>query len=147
MPRIPIAYIDISFFAHATEDSDKVLEAARKVIPPEYAGEVTFKKSNLKGDYGNPIIFHAAKIKEDETIEALIRHISSNLTALDRETLSQEFELRLDNGIFYLRLDKQAALKGSIKLCRADPIHIRIRFKTRKTEEIADICKELRMLP
>jgi len=147
LTRLPIAYIDISFFAHATEDIDKVLEAARAVIPPSFTGEVSFKRNKLKGEYGNPITYFKTKIRGDENLEALMRHISLNLTTLDKELLSREFHLHVDKGNLYLRLDKQSALKGDLRLCRADPIHIRIRFKTRKVQEMMDLCREIGLIP
>jgi len=147
LTRKPLAYIDLSFFAHATEDQNKVLEAARKVIPPNYVDQVSFSKSSLKGGYGNPITFFKTQIRDEEIADSLIKHISSNLDVLDKDTLLRELNLRLERGSLYIRLDKQAAFKGMFKLCRADPIHIRIRFRTSKIEEIIKICREIGMLP
>jgi hypothetical protein len=147
LTRNYINYIDLSFFVHATEDQNKVLEACQKVIPSEYIDQITFNKSNLKGEYGNPITFFKTKIKKAEVAEAFLKRVLSNLTSLDRETLLREMDLRLKKGSLYIRLDKQAALKGEFKLCRADPIHIRIRFRTSKIEEIREICRKIGALP
>jgi len=146
LSSIPIAYIDIRFFAHATEDVDKVVEAVQHVLPSDHMEGVAFKKSNLRGHYGNPITFFEAKIKNKEIIRALVENLSSNLSELDKETLSGEIHLHVEKGSLYIRLDKQAALQGKLKLCTSDPIRLRIRFRKRKIEDIVKTCQELEML-
>ena len=146
MFQIPIAYIDIRFFAHATEDLDKVVEAVQRVLPSDYMEDIVFKKSNLRGHYGNPITLFEAKIKNKEIIRVLVENLSSHLTELDKETLRREIHLHVEKGSLYIRLDKQAALQGKLKLCTSDPIRIRIRFRKRKIEDIVKTCRELGML-
>ena len=146
LTQIPIAYIDIRFFAHATEDVDKVVEAVQHALPSDHMEDIAFKKSNLRGHYGNPITLFEAKIKNKETIRALVDNLSSHLSELDKETLSREIHLHVEKGSLYVRLDKQAALQGKLKLCTSDPIRIRIRFRKRKIEDIVKTCQELGML-
>ena len=146
MFQIPIAYIDIRFFAHATEDLDKVVEAVQRVLPSDYMEDIVFKKRNLRGHYGNPITLFEAKIKNKEIIRVLVENLSSHLTELDKETLRREIHLHVEKGSLYIRLDKQAALQGKLKLCTSDPIRIRIRFRKRKIEDIVKTCRELGML-
>lgn len=146
MSQIPIAYVDIRFFAHATEDLGKVVEAVQHVLPSDHIEEIAFNKSNLRGHYGNPIILFEAKIKNKETIRALVENLSSNLSELDKETLSREINLHVEKGSLYIRLDKQAAFQGNFKLCTSDPIHIRLRFRKTKIEDIVKTCQELGML-
>jgi RNA binding exosome subunit len=142
-----IIHVELSFFAHATEDRDKVLKAVRNLLPAEFVEEVDISRKNLKGEYGNPIVFHKAMIRNPELAETIIRNIGLNLSPLDKETLSDELDLRLKKGNLYLRLDKQAAFKGKIKLCKSDPIRLRVRFRTSKPEEIREICHILGVLP
>ena len=146
MSQIPIAYIDIRFFAHATEDLDKVVEAVQRVLPSDYMEDIVFKKRNLRGHYGNPITLFEAKIKNKEIIRVLVENLSSHLSELDKETLRREIHLHVEKGSLYIRLDKQAALQGKLKLCTSDPIRIRIRFRKRKIEDIVKTCRELGML-
>lgn len=142
-----ISAIEISLFAHATEDPEKVEKAFRNLLPSERIEEVTLRKRVLKGEYGNPIIYYRAKITKPDVTEAVLRKIGHNLPQREKEVLSWELKRRLEKGSLYLRLDKQAAYRGKYKLCNADPIHLRIRFKTSKIDDIRDICKELGMLP
>jgi len=145
--KIPISYIDISMFAHATEDEEKVLQAGRVVIPEKEKEKVIFKKNKLKGEYGNPIIFFRVRVKKPEVIEAIIKHLSLHLTYDDKEVMLHDFKLRLYKGNLYIRLDKQSALKGSLKLCNSDPVHVRIRFKANKIEKIEEICRRIGIIP
>ncbi len=146
LSQIPIAYIDIRFLAHATENLDKVIAAAQNVLPINHMEDIAFNKMNLRGHYGNPITFFEAKIKNREAIRALVENLSSRLSALDKETLHREIQLHLEKGSLYIRLDKQAALQGKLKLCTSDPIRLRIRFRKTKIDDVVKISREFGML-
>jgi hypothetical protein len=62
--KIPIGYIDIRVFAHATEELEKILNAVRNIIPEELVETITFKKTSLTGHHGNPITLLEARVKE-----------------------------------------------------------------------------------
>jgi len=143
----PIAYVDIGFFGHATEDEGKVLEAAKRLLPPAHIEDIVFEKNSLRGHHGNPIILFESKIKDKNIVKAVVENLASNLSALDKETLLNEIELHLEKGSFFIRLDKQAAFEGSFKLATADPIRFRLRFKKNRLEDVAEICREIGMLP
>jgi len=147
LPKKDVTYVELSFLAHATEDRERVQAAARTLLPPDIVNEVAITRKNFKGEYGNPIVFHKAMIRDSELAETLLRNIGLNLSQLDKETLSGELDLRLKKGNLYLRIDKQAAFKGKIRLCRSDPIRLRVRFRTSKPEEIREICRTLEVLP
>jgi hypothetical protein len=144
---VPIAYIDIRFFAHATEDVNKVVQAAQRILPADYVGSVLFKRNSLRGHYGNPIFLFEARIKGREMVKAFIENLSTGLSRLDKETLLSEIGLHVEKGSLYIRLDKQAALQGDFKLCAADPIRVRIRFRKEKLEDIVKVCREIGVLP
>jgi len=146
LPQIPVAYIDIRFFVHATENLDKVVEAVQRLLPSDYIDDILFKKNNLKGHYGNPITLFETRIKNREIIKAFVENLSSRLDELDKEMLGKEIDLHVEKGSLYVRLDKQAALQGELKLCTADPIRVRIRFRKTKNEDIVKTCQELGML-
>lgn len=145
--RIPIAYIDIRVFVHSTENIDKVLNAVRNTLPAELFDMILFKKTNLKGHYRNPIILIESRIKEKDTVGAVFEKLASNLNDMDKELLSSEIKQHLDKGNLYIRLDKQSAYVNELKLCSADPIHVRIHFKKSSSEQIVNICRKLGMLP
>ena len=145
--RVPVAYIDIRVFAHATEDTEKVLAALLNVLPTELVGKVAIKKTSLTGHYKNPLILFETRVKEKDAVEAVFEKLASGLDSLDKELLNKEIRLHLDKGNLYIRLDKQSAYLNELKLCSTDPIHFRIRFKKSDPEEIAKICKAFGMLP
>lgn len=142
-----ISYVDLRFFAHATEDSDKVLSAAKNILPSNYVENVSFSKSNLKGEYGNPIILFRSQIREPEVAESLLHNISLNLPLIDKEELNQYLNLYVDRGSLYIRLSKQEAFKGKFRFSQADPIRIHVRFRASKIEEIREICRTIGLLP
>jgi len=147
MFQAPIAYIDISFFAHATEDENKVVEAARRVLLASQAENIVFERSHLRGHHGNPITLFEAKIKDRVIAKSVLENLSSNLSELDKDTLQREINLHVEKGNLYLRLDKQSAFIGEFKLSAADPIRVRVRFKNNRLEDVVRICREIGMLP
>jgi RNA binding exosome subunit len=143
---LPVAYVDVRFCAHATEDVDKVMEAVQNVLPSDRTENISFKKSNLEGHYGNPITFFDARIRDKETVRALVENLSANLSSLDKDELGRTINRCVEKGSLYIRLDKQAALKGKTKFATSDPIRIRIRFRKNKTEDVIKICREIGMI-
>jgi RNA binding exosome subunit len=146
LSKLPIAYVDVRFCAHATEDLDKVIEAVQNVLPSDHIEDITFKRSNVEGHYGNPITLFDTRIKNKKTVRALVKNISANLSSLDKEELDRTINRCVEKGSLFIRLDKQAALRGKIKFATSDPIRIRIRFRKNKTEDVIQICREIGMI-
>ncbi len=146
MSQLPIAYVDVRFCAHATEDVDKVVEAVHNILPSDKLEDITFNRSCVEGHYGNPITFFETRIKDKETVRALVENLSVNLSSLDKEELGRTINRCVEKGSIYIRLDKQAALHGKIQFVTSDPIRIRIRFKKSKIEDVTEICREIGML-
>jgi RNA binding exosome subunit len=144
---IPIAYVDVRVFAHATEDLDKVLKAARNTLPPESIDTVTFKKTTLTGHHGNPITLFEARIKDKKVARAFLEKLASGLSMVDKEALNSEITQHLENGNLYIRLDKQSAYLGELRLSSTDPLHLRMHFRKPSAEEVIDICRRFGLLP
>jgi RNA binding exosome subunit len=143
---LPVAYVDVRFCAHATEDLDKVMEAVQNVLPSDHIEDITFKRSNVEGHYGNPITLFDTRIKDKDTVRALVENLSANLSSLDKEELDRTINRCVEKGSLFIRLDKQAALRGKTKFATSDPIRIRIRFRKNKTEDVIQICREIGMI-
>jgi RNA binding exosome subunit len=145
--KIPIGYIDVRVFAHATEDPNKVLTAVQNILPPELISNATFKRANLTGHHGNPILLLETRIKDKQFCQALFERLSAKLSALDKELLAREIESHIENGNLYIRLDKQSAYLNKVKLSNTDPIHIKIHFKKHDVKEIVEICRKFGLIP
>ena len=143
MPQKHVAYIDVRFSVHATEDLDKVIDAVQQVLPADHIDDIVLKKKALRGHYGNPIALFDTRIKKKAVVEALVDKLFSSLNEQDKEGLLREIDQHVEEGSLYIRLDKQAAFQGEMKLCSADPIRVRIRFRKRRIEDIVKICREL----
>ena len=145
--KIPIGYIDIRVFAHATEDAEKVLNAVRNILPKEIIDTVSFEKNNVTGHHGNPIILLEARIKESHASQAVFEKLASSLSMVDKEQLSREIMQHVEKGSLYLRFDKQSAHLSELKFSSADSIHFRIQFKKHSQEDILEICRKFGLLP
>jgi RNA binding exosome subunit len=145
--KVPIAYIDLRVFAHATEDLDKVLAAVRNMLSAESLDAVRFEKCNLSGHHGNPIVLFETRIKERKMVQAVLEKLSQGLPVLDKDYLNREITQHLEKGNLYLRLDKQSAYLKEFRLGSADPIHLKIHFKRHGEKEMMDVCRKIGLLP
>ena len=143
----PIGYIDVRVFAHATEDSEKVLAAVRNLLPLEVGEGVVFKKTQLSGHHGNPIVFFETKLADKQVLPDVLRKIGAGLTSLDREQLGGDVKLHLEKRNLYLRFDKQSAFQGEVCFSQNDPIHFKVHFKNKSFEEIVEFCRGAGLLP
>jgi len=142
-----IGYVDLRVFAHATDDSEKVLTALRNLLPTELAETASFEKSSLTGHHGNPITLFTAKLTDKKLLPALLEKIGQNINALDKQELNDEINLHLEKSNLYLKFDKQSAFLGNFKFARKDPIHLKIHFKDKTPDEVVEICKKSGLLP
>jgi RNA binding exosome subunit len=146
LSQLPIAYVDVRFCAHATEDLGKVMLAVQNVLPSDNIEDISFKRSNLEGHYGNPITFFDTRIKNKKAVKALVENLSANLNSLDKEELGRTINRCVEKGSLFIRLDKQAAFRGKTRFATSDPIRIRIRFKKNRTEDVIQICREIGLI-
>jgi RNA binding exosome subunit len=145
--KLPIAYIDIRVFAHATEDPAKVQTAVRNLLPEELAQTLIFEKTSCTGHHGNPIILFTAKLTDKKLLPTALKKIGKGLGSLDKEELERDIKLHLEKGNLYLRFDKQSAFLGALKFSQNDPIHIKIHFKNRTAQEITEFSRQAGLLP
>jgi RNA-binding protein len=143
----PIAYIDIRVFAHATEEPVKVQTAVINLFPTDLAENLIFQKTDLTGHHGNPIILFTAKLTDKKMLPEALKKIGKDLGVLDKEELNQDIKLHLEKGNLYLRFDKQSAFMGLLKFSQIDPIHMKIHFKNKTTQEIIEFSKQIGLLP
>ncbi len=145
--KLPIGYIEVRVFAHATESQAKVETATKNLFPLSLKETIVFEKNTLTGHHSNPIILLTAKLTDRKLLPDALNKIGSELSALDREQLNQDIKLHLDKGNLYLRFDKQAAFLGKAKMSQNDPIHLKIHFKDKTAQEIIILAKQSGLLP
>ena len=129
-------------FAHSTEDVDKVVKAALNVFSRD-VGEVRFRSRVVGGQYGDSITILRAEVRGSKAREALSRLIQS-LDKADLNRLLSEVPLRVDEaGILYVRLDKQEAYLGRLRLAESDPIRLKFSFKLGVDESVEEVLEAL----
>ena len=133
--------LEIELIAHATEDVAKALGAARAILPPEARDKVVFKRKELRGHHGNPIRLLKARVRDRELARAIFEHVISGLSDVDKAELLSGLEKRVSKGALYIRLDKQRAFLGQLKLCTSDPIRLKVRFSSSKLSDIRKACE------
>ena len=143
----PIGYIDVRVFVHATEDPEKVLTAVRNILPVELSEKAVFQKTMLTGHHGNTIILFETTLSDKHALPIALQKIGAGLTVLDKEKLDSDMRLHLEKRNLYLRFDKQYAYQGEVRFSQNDPIHFKIHFKNKTSEEIVEICRNAGLLP
>jgi RNA binding exosome subunit len=122
--------VRISTIAHATEGPERVAQAIRNLYLAEPSMSVA--TSRAKGHHGNEIVTMAYTIKSAKTADGFLQNIWNGLSSLDRTEVYSSLSSRIDSGgTLFLRIDKQEAVKGKIRLENTDPIKIAISFKTK----------------
>ena len=128
-PPAIVASVKISTITHATEDPGKVSQAMRNLAVSEMSVAVTMNRA--KGHHGNEITTSAFIIRSAKNAELFLKSIWSGLSQLDRTEVYATLASRIDStGTMFLRIDKQEALKGRMRLLDIDPIKIEISFRT-----------------
>jgi RNA binding exosome subunit len=142
----PIAYIDIRVFAHATEEPSKVQKAVQNLLPTVLSQTLLFEKTSCTGHHGNPIILFTSKLTDKKLLPSMIEKIGKDLGTLDKEELNRYLKMHIEKGNLFLRFDKQSAFLGTLKFSQNDPIHIKIHFKNKTTQEITEILRQAGLL-
>ena len=115
MPQIPLHYVDLRTFCYATEDEKRVEEALRTFLPDGEDDEpFEIERAESEGHYGDRILVLSARVEKADDV----RHVLSRLSDLESfDDLVDELDERVtENTELFLRLDKQAAFEGDVKL-------------------------------
>jgi len=114
MPQIPLHYVDLRTFCYATEDEKRVEEALRTFLPDGDDDPFEIERVESEGHYGDRILVLSARVENANDV----RHVLSRLAALESfDDLIDELDERVtENTELFLRLDKQAAFEGDVRL-------------------------------
>jgi hypothetical protein len=134
----------VSFFAtvHSTEDPEKVAEAIATLIPFEFE----IQSTRAEGHFGNPLIFLEVHIRKKKEIKEFWNSFIERIGE-QKNILLEELEQRIDeDGFFYIRIDKQQAYLGELKLISGgDGIVLKVKITTYplKRDKVLEAAKEL----
>lgn len=135
----------ISTITHATEDPEKVARAIGNLSLGGTSLGSTMTRA--KGHHGNEIATSVLVIRNAKNAEIFLKNTWSSLSQLDRTEIYSSLASRIDStGTMFLRIDKQEALKGRIRLENTDPVKIEISFRTepsKRNEFVDNIRKRL----
>lgn len=110
MASVPFHYIDLRAFCYATEEEPRVVEALRTILPEE----IDLERHETRGHHDDRIVVLSARVDTADGMRAMIdrlRELDSMATVLG------ELDERIDDDCsLYLRLDKQAAFRGEVRL-------------------------------
>ena len=110
MSSVPFHYVDLRTFCYATEDEKRVEQALRTFLPEEFEVDRVVNE----GHHGDRIVVLSARVENADGVRHVLAAIA-NLPNLDR--VVDELDERVDdNNSLFLRLDKQAAFKGEVRL-------------------------------
>lgn len=110
MASVPFHYIDLRAFCYATEEEPRVVEALRTILPEE----IDLERDETRGHHDDRIVVLSARVETADAMRAVI----DRLRELDSmERVLGELDERVDDDCsLYLRLDKQAAFRGEVRL-------------------------------
>jgi hypothetical protein len=146
MPRekSPFLSAHLSVIAHATEDIQRVEQAARFLIELISKTQVNLTRQYVKGHHGNTIITISAKLDGKALLPNALELLSQKMSESDKQFFGSDIgSCADDEGNLYLRFNKQDAFLRAVKFYQGDPIRVRLKFVPGyDSERIADLCRE-----
>jgi hypothetical protein len=143
---IPVKFVrevEISTFSHATEDEDRVENAITNLLPEENR-DLWLTRKTLKGYHGDPITIVTGKIRTKKGATGVLRRVVQALSSLDQQRILDELEERLDEGgNLYIRLDKQNAYLGKVRLLETDPVKMKFRLRLPHGKDRMEYVREV----
>jgi hypothetical protein len=136
----------LSVFSHATEDLSKVKKAILSLVPSSLKDIVKFEELRTKGHYNNEIVVITVKFRKKQAQE-ILKHIICSLRDIDKKIMLATLDNRVDNRVshFHLRLSKQDAYLGDIRLLDGDDI-IKLSVTINGVIKLEDLRKYLNRL-
>jgi len=91
---------------------------------------MSISSQSLTGHYGDPISLIRLMLLDGKTSEKVVRSILERLSPSEREEVwGERSEKGKHGGKLYLRLDKQAAFLGAVRLSDKDPVKVQVNVR------------------
>jgi RNA binding exosome subunit len=126
-----IRKIEARVYARATEITDRVATAVLNIFPEEVRKNVSISEEKAEGQSGDTISILSGELIDTEECEITFDFILNHMDKKDRRTVMRSLDLRInDNCVFFLRIDKQGAFLGKIRMTNnTDTIQVRFYFR------------------
>ncbi|QKG91421.1 RNA-binding protein [Halorubrum salinarum] len=136
MPKVPFHYVDLRAFSYATEDVKRVEQALRSLLPED----VELDRVENVGHHGDRIVVLSARVERADEM----RHVLDRLSELeDLDRVLDELDERVDdNCALFLRLDKQAAFRGDVRLGPGVTVRTKVEAYPAKKEKAVANARE-----
>ena len=122
MKEYKIYSISLSTIVHATEDKEKVKSAIFNIIPRNLVNKFTINEVNVKGHYGNPITILNLEINNPDIANEIFEFIIKSISKEELTLIKNNPSLYCDDRSIFLRIDKQYAYLGTIRLSFLDDV-------------------------
>ena len=117
--------VNISVFVHATEEEDKVLNVLKRFL----SEDAKVQKEHATGHFRNPIDILTVKITKPRDTAKFLDLIRQNFSKDDIHKILNDLNRYVDDeGILFIRINKQEAARNSFKLGKKDPILVRVKI-------------------
>ncbi len=126
-----IRKIETRAYSRATEISERVSTAICGIFPEDVRQNVSFSEEMAEGQSGDSISIVTGLLDNRNECEISLDYMLKQMEKKDRRAIKRTLDLRLNNNcVFFLRIDKQGAFLGKIRLAEnADVIRTRIYFR------------------
>ena len=128
MKQRPVQHLEITTFVHATEDHVKVVKAVSNLFP-EDVDLPPYEEVKLSGVFGDKLTTLKWVLKNRRPATEVFNKVVKGLPSIDLLELTESLDSRIDeNKNMYMRVDKQKAFLGVMKLENHDPIRLKARM-------------------
>ena len=126
-----IRKIEARAYSRATEISERMSTAICGIFPEDVRQNVSFSEEMAEGQSGDSISIVTGLLDNRNECEISLDYMLKQMEKKDRRAIKRTLDLRLNNNcVFFLRIDKQGAFLGKIRLAdNADVIRTRIYFR------------------
>lgn len=110
-----------SAISHSTEDPSKVKASLLALIPQELRDQLEIVVSDAKGHHGNEIYLMSIEATGKDAATRIAEHLLNSLPPPDRMQIRDRIGRLFDGkSSVYLRLDKQLAYRGILRIAEGD---------------------------
>jgi RNA binding exosome subunit len=126
-----IRKIEARAYSRATELSESVSTAICGIFPENVRQNITISEERAEGQSGDLISIVSGLLDNRDECETSFDFMLKHMEKKDLRAIKRSLDLRLNNNcVFFLRIDKQGAFLGKIRLAdNADVIRTRIYFR------------------